>query len=404
MKSRVTIGAIILILMLAGGFSNILTGAGATSPADLAAVVKGNNAFAFDLYSAVTKEKGNLFLSPYSVSAALAMTYAGAGGETAKQMEKTLHFDLAATKLHSGFAELMKEFNVSGKSYQLSVANALWGQQGTRFYPEFVSITKKYYHAGFQEVDYIHKLEQARLTINNWVEKKTNHKIVELIKPKVLNNLTRLVLTNAIYFKGRWELQFKTSNTKQAPFYISSREKSNVPLMDQIGKFKYAETDQLQILELPYRGGTIVMDILLPSSRSGLAKLESNLQSANFESWLNKMSMKRVNVFLPKFKLEKEFSLSGYLKELGMKDAFDENKADFSGMSKTFLYITHVIHKAFVEVNEEGTKAAAATAVVMGTKSINDEPAFFKADHPFCFLIRDSHSGSILFMGRMVNP
>jgi serpin B len=404
MKRRITIGVVGLILILVCGFSNAFTSSNATNQADLTAVVKGNNAFAFDLYSAVAKEPGNLFLSPYSVSSALAMTYAGARGETAEQMKKTLHFDLAAAKLHPGFAELMKEFNVSGKGYELSVANALWGQQGTQFHPEFLEITKKYYSGGFQEVDYIHKTEQARLTINNWVEKKTNHKIVELIKPKILNNLTRLVLTNAIYFKGLWEFQFKPANTQPAPFYVSSKEKINVPLMYQVGKFKYTETDQLQILELPYRGGTIAMDILLPKPQSDVTKLESNFQSANFESWLNKMSMKRVDVFIPKFKLEKEFSLNSYLNDLGMKDAFDENKADFSGMSKTFLYITHVIHKAFVEVNEEGTKAAAATAVIMGTKSINEEPVFFKADHPFCFLIRDTHSGSILFIGRVVNP
>ena len=193
--------------------------------------------------------------------------------------------------------------------------------------------------------------------------------------------------------------------TKEAPFYVSTEEKPNVPLMYQIGKFKYAENDQLQILELPYSGGEMAMDILLPKPQSDLTKLESNLQSANFESWLDKMSMKKVEVFLPRFKLEKDLSLGNHLQNLGMKDAFDENVADFSGMSKTFLYITHVIHKAFVEVNEEGTEAAAATAVVMGTKSVAiDKPVNFRADRPFFFLIRDLHSGSILFMGRMADP
>jgi serpin B len=405
MKVKTIIMAFVLMLMLTFGFSGMLLCANATNQADLAAVVKGNNAFAFDLYAAIAKEKGNLFLSPFSISSALAMTYAGASGETEQQMEKTLHFDLANAKLNSGFSGLMKRFNAGGKSYQLAVANALWGQRGTEFYPEFVRTTKNYYDAGFQEVDYIHKTEQARLTINHWVEAKTNHKIMELIKPKILNTLTRLVLTNAIYFKGKWELQFKPEYTKEAPFSVSTDQKQNVQLMYQLGKFKYAETDGLQILELPYRGGEVAMDILLPKSSSDLAKLESDLQAANFQSWLDKMSIKKVDVFLPRFKLEQGLSLNEYLQALGMKDAFDENKADFSGMSKTFLYITHVIHKAFVEVNEEGTEAAAATTVIMGTKSVMiDEPVVFRADHPFFFLIRDIQSGSILFMGRMADP
>lgn len=401
MKMRAVILSVIMILILTFGFS----GLGIADQDDLTAVVQGNNAFAFDLYRVTAQETGNLFLSPYSVSSALAMTYAGARGETAKQMEKALHFDLAAVILNSGFAGLMQEFNSSGKAYQLSVANALWGQQGTEFYPEFVEITKKYYGAGFKQVDYMNNTEKARQTINNWVETKTNHKIKELIKPKILNTLTRLVLTNAIYFKGRWESQFKPESTKEAPFYVSNEDKPNLPLMYQLGKFKFAETDQLQILELPYSGGEIAMDILLPKSQSDLSWLESNLESANFESWLSKMTEKKVGVFLPRFKLEKELLLGNHLQSLGMIDAFDENIADFSGMSKTFLYITHVIHKAFVEVNEEGTEAAAATAVVMGTKSAAiDKPVIFRADRPFFFMIRDIQSGSILFMGRMADP
>jgi serpin B len=397
-------GLFLILVLIFGSFGALLSLA-ASSPDDLTVVVKGNNAFAFDLYAAVAGEKGNLFFSPFSISSALAMTYTGARNETAEQMAKTLHFDLAAAKLNPGFAGLMKKFNASGKSYQLSVANALWGQQDTKFHPDFTETTKKYYDTGFKEVDYIHNTEQARKTINDWVEAKTNHKIKDLIKPKVLNALTRLVLTNAIYFKGRWEWQFKPEQTKEAPFYASSGEKLNTRFMYQLGKFKYAETEGLQILELPYSGGEVAMDILLPKSNFDLAKLESDLQPANFGSWLDKMSRQKVKVFLPRFKLETDLSLAGYLKTLGMEDAFDENKANFSGMSETFLYITHVIHKAFVEVNEEGTEAAAATAVVMGTKSaMIDEPVTFRADHPFFFLIRDTASGSILFMGRMVNP
>jgi serpin B len=406
MEKRPVIMVVFLILIFIFGFSSGFSASSATADRnDLTAAVKGNNAFAFDLYETVAAEKGNLFFSPFSISAALAMTYAGARGETAKQMEKTLHFDLAAARLHPGFAGLMKKFNVSGKSYQLSVANALWGQKGTGFYPAFMEITGKYYDAGFKRVDYIRNTEGARRTINDWVEAKTNHKIKELIKPHILNALTRLVLTNAIYFKGRWERQFKPAQTEEAPFYITAEQKANVPLMHQLGKFKYAETDQLQILELPYTGDKIAMDILLPKAQSGLAKLESALQPADFDSCLDKLAVKQVDVFLPRFKMEQGLTLNSHLRALGMKDAFDENKANFSGMSDTSLYITHVIHKAFVEVNEEGTEAAAATAVVMGTKSVMiDKPVTFRADHPFIFLIRDIQSGSILFMGRLIDP
>ncbi|MGE5607243.1 MAG: serpin family protein, partial [Bacteroidota bacterium] len=317
MKMRAIFLSVLLIMVLAFGFS----GSGMADQDDWSAVVKGNNDFAFDLYRVTASEKGNLFFSPYSVSSALAMTYAGARGETAKQMEKTLHFDLAANKLNPGFAGLMQKFNAPGKSYQLSVANALWGQEGTKFYPEFVEITQKYYDAGFKQVDYKNKTEQARQTINNWVETKTNHKIKELIKPKILNKLTRLVLTNAIYFKGRWEFRFKPNSTIKAPFYITNEEKNDIPLMYQLGKFKYAETDELQILELPYSGGEVAMDILLPKPKSDLVSLESRLQSANFQSWLDQISAKQVEVFLPRFKLEKELMLGDYLKNLGMKDA-----------------------------------------------------------------------------------
>jgi serine protease inhibitor len=404
MQRRFTGRVMILISVLLLGCFAISWGSAATGQDDLTAVVKGNNAFAFDLYTKLVNPTGNLFFSPYSISAALAMTYAGARGETARQMEQALHFGGAAG-LHPGFAKLMRQFNTAGKSYQLAVANALWGQLGTEFYPKFLEITNRYYEAGFKEVDYIRQTEQARLMINDWVETKTNHKIVELIKPGVLNDLTRLVLTNAIYFKGQWESQFDPDATLEKPFYTSAAGKSDVPLMQQLGTFKYTETAQLQLLELPYTGGEIVMDILLPKPGSDLAGLEAGLQLSGFESWLANMELKLVQVFLPRFKLEKELSLVKSLQALGMTDAFDESRADFSGMSDTRFYITHVIHKAYAGINEEGTEAAAATAVVMETKSAPmDHPLIFRADHPFLFLIRDARSGSILFMGRMAEP
>jgi serpin B len=393
---------IILISVFIWGCFDVASGSGETSQTDLTAVVRGNNAFAFDLYAELAKDKGNLFFSPYSISTALAMTYAGARGETARQMEKTLHFGQAGAGLHPGFFELMKRFNASGKSYQIAVANALWGQQGIYFYPEFLEITDRYYEAGFKEVDYIRQTEQARLTINDWVEEKTNHKIVELLKPDVLSCLTRLVLTNAIHFKGKWKLEFKPEATRPEPFYGLAGTKPDVPLMRQRGEFKYVETPQVQVLELPYTGGEIVMDILLPKPESEIVKLEPDFKLTNFESWLDKMESKPVSVFLPRFKLEKELSLIKSLQALGMTAAFDGDSADFSGIANLPLFITHIIHKAFVEVNEEGTEAAAATAVVMDEKAV--VAPVFRADRPFLFLIRDVNSGSILFMGKMADP
>jgi serpin B len=399
-----------LALGLTGSFNPLL----AADQADLTAIVNGNNSFAYDLYTKLAQEPGNLFFSPYSISTALAMTYAGAGGDTAKQMAKTLHFSLPAERLHPAMADVMKALNAQGKSYQLAVANALWGQKGFKFQPEFLEITNKYYGAGspagsgVREVDFVNEgnREKTRQTINQWVEKQTNNKIKDLIKPKILDAMTRLVLTNAIYFKGKWEYQFNAKETKEAPFYISDKEKQMIPMMRQTGEFYYTETEGVQILGLPYTGGDLAMVILLPKSQTGLVQLEKEFQAGNVQKWLSKLAQEKVEVSLPRFKLEAQFQLNQSLRELGMIDAFNENKADFSGMSKPDrLFIKNVIHKAFVEVNEEGTEASAATAVIMGIKSAPPKKTYvFRADHPFVFLIRDLRSGSILFMGRLTQP
>jgi serpin B len=401
--SRIIVVGCILTMILSGVAGQLM----AADKAEIAAIVKSNNSFALDLYSKLAKDPGNLFFSPYSISSALAMTYAGARGETAKQMSNTLHFSLAAEKLHPAISDLMGTFNTGGKNYQLSVANALWGQTGYKFQPDFLNITNKYYGAGFKEVDYVNDgaREQTRQTINKWVESKTNNKIKELIKPKILTALTRLVLTNAIYFKGKWETQFDPKRTKEMPFYVTPDDQiPEFPMMRRTGDFKYTENNQAQIVELPYTGGNLSMVILLPKPNSGMAKLEGAL--GNIPAWISQLSKQKIKVILPRFKLEKDFLLNGKLQELGMKDAFNESTADFSGMTPgRKLYITKVIHKAYVEVNEEGTEAAAATAVVMGTKSAQvDKPVVFRANRPFLFLIRDLRSGTILFMGKLVDP
>lgn len=370
-------------------------------------LVTGNNAFALDIYKELSEEEGNIFISPYSISSALAMTYAGARGDTAKEMADTLHFNLPQEELHSGFYNLSRLLDATGKSYQLSVANALWGQRDYKFNKEFLDITNRYYEAGFKEVDYIDEenRERTRETINKWVEDKTNNKIRELIQPRDLTSLTRLVLTNAIYFKGKWEVQFDPEETRDMPFYISEREKKETPMMHQTSKFNYMENDSVQVLELPYTGGDLSMVVILPRPDISLYKVEKGLSSDKLQSWLDGLSKEDVDVYLPRFKMEKRFMLNDTLQKLGMKLAFDEFLADFSGMTpKPDLHISKVIHQSFVEVNEEGTEAAAATAVIMGGKAVGIGPALFKADRPFIFLIRDIPSGSILFIGRLVEP
>lgn len=377
----------------------------AQETADRKAIVEGNNRFAFDLYGQLRQQEGNLFFSPASVSTALAMTSVGARGQTAEQMNKALHFSLEQDRLHPAFGLLHRDFNDKHKGYQLSVANALWGQKGYSFLTDFVKLTKDHYGAGFQEVDFAGDAEQARQTINAWVEKQTQDKIKELFKPNTLNADSRLVLTNAIYFKGDWAKKFDKQATRDESF-LGTAQKIKVPLMRQSGKFKYLAGDTFQALELPYVGMELSMVILLPKKVDGLSEFEKSLTAANLAAWLEKMRETEMDdVLLPRFKTTAEFQLNRELTALGMTDAFVPDKADFSGMNgKRDLFISRVVHKAFVDVNEEGTEAAAATGVEVGVTSAPAQRNVFRADHPFMFLIRDNRFGGILFLGRLVNP
>ena len=373
-----------------------------------AAVVKGNNEFAFDLYAKLRGREGNLFLSPFSISTALAMTSAGARGGTEAGMAKVLHFTLPGEELHTAFAGLIRglDEDKKGRGYELVVANALWGQKGYGFLKEYLDLTKSCYGAGLHEVDFEKAAEAARKTINAWVEEKTKEKIKDLIKPGVLSSLTRLVLTNAIYFKGQWASRFKKEATKDGPFTLSSGKKTAVPMMNQTEEFGYMEDGDVQALELPYIGDRLSMVVLLPKKVDGLAGLEESLTAKKLSKWLSAVRKQKVVVSLPRFKFTSEFGLADVLKSMGMTDAFLLPPADFSGMDgKKDLFISAVIHKAFVDVNEEGTEAAAATAVVMALRMAAPEPVpIFRADHPFLFIIRDTESGNILFMGRMIDP
>jgi len=367
-----------------------------------------NNAFGIDLYKKlITEEKGNIFISPYSISSALAMTYAGARGNTEKQMAKVLYFNLLQEDIHKAFSSLNAYFNRPNKSYQLAIANALWGQANYPFQKEFINLLNKYYEAGFNEVDFVNKenREKARLTINKWVEDKTNNKIKELIHPEDISALTRLILVNAIYFKGKWQNQFDPKETRDMPFNLENKKKINVPMMHQEGKFNYTEDEKVQVLELPYSEKELSMVIFLPKEGISLSDFEKELSIERVNKLLSNLSQEKVDVYIPKFKMEKRYILNKILIDLGMSDAFDRMLADFSGMTGSKnLYISKVIQQSFVEVNEEGTEAAAATAVIMSGKSIAPMIIEFKADRPFIFIIRDIKTNTILFMGRFVEP
>ena len=379
-----------------------------SSKADVARVVEGNSAFAFDLYGRLKSEKGNLIFSPYSISTALAMTYAGARGETAAEMKKALRFAFGQEKLHPAMADLVDDLNARGgedgakAAYELVVANRLWGQAGYRFLEPFLELNRTSYGAGLEQVDFARATEAARKQINTWVEDQTRDKIKELLKPGVLDSLTRLVLTNAIYFKGNWASQFKKERTADAPFHVTPDRTVDVPMMRQTEKFGYAERKDLQILDMPYVGRELSMTILLPKEADGLGDVAAALSAAQLKAWVARLRKRKIAVFLPRFKLEFGIGLSETLKAMGMPLAFSD-RADFSGMDGTReLFISAVIHNAFVDVNEEGTEAAAATAVVM--KANGSRPPVFCADRPFIFLIRDRVTGSVLFIGRVTDP
>jgi serpin B len=380
----------------------------ATATADRAAVVEGNNAFAIDLYGQLRTQSGNLFFSPESISTDLAMTYAGARGDTAAEMAKTLHFTLPPQRLHPAMGGLLGDLNAPHDGYKLRVANALWAQQGYTFLDDFLKLTNSDYGAGFKQVDFKDATEAARLTINQWVEQQTDNKIKDLLQPGVLSSRTRLVLTNAIYFKGDWQTQFDKAQTRDEDFHLSAAQNVKAPMMHREGGFNYFDGGTFQILEIPYKSAELSMIVLLPNDVGGMFALEQSLTAPNTRQWLGQLRpVPKVIMTLPKFKMTQQFELQDTLGAMGMTLAFDAH-ADFSGMTgNREFYISAAIHKAYIDVNEEGTEAAAATAVVMRSMMARMQqpaPPVFRADHPFIFLIRDNRSGGILFMGRVTDP
>jgi serpin B len=401
-----------IALLLASALSALSaaaeTSGGQRAEPDESAQVRGNSEFAFDLYGRLRARDGNVFFSPYSISSALAMTYAGARGPTATQMATVLRFPFEGDRLHRSLAAVTGKVKAAARHADLRVANALWPQAGFPITADFQSIAQRRYGAGLESLDFRRAPEKARVTINTWVEQQTDDRIKELLPEGVLTPSTGLVLTNAIYFKGVWKHAFLESATRKEKFILSTgQEISDVPLMSQSRSLRYLDGGSFQALELPYAADELSMILFLPRTVDGLPKLESSLTATRLADWLARMTTQEVDVTLPRFKVTAEFRLDQALADLGMPLAFSAGQADFSGIAKDVpLSLSAVIHKAYVDVNEKGTEAAAATgAVVRVTSAVVRPPRpVFRADHPFFFIIRDNGTGSTLFAGRVVNP
>jgi serpin B len=381
------------------------------STSDSTKLVEGNSEFAFDLYQALRQQKGNLFYSPYSISLALAMTYAGARGETEQQMANTLHFELQQALLHPAFNALDLELASRGegakgkddKGFRLHIVNAIWGQKDYKFLNQFLDVLAVNYGAGLRLLDFISEPEQSRITINNWVSDQTEDKIKDLIPQGVIDALTRLVLTNAIYFNAAWLNPFEKELTSDRTFHLLEGDDVNVPMMTQTNSFGYATGDGYQAVELLYDGSELSMIILLPNSGQ-FESFQNSLNAGLVDHIVSDLQSQQVSLTMPKFEFESEVSLSDTLAAMGMPIAFSD-EADFSGMTgNRELTISDVLHKAFVSVDEAGTEAAAATAVVVGLTSAPEQPVQVTVDRPFIFLIRDIETGTILFVGQVMNP
>ncbi len=377
-------------------------------------LVQGNNGFAVDLYhqlrQAPDNQDKNLFLSPFSVSSALAMTYAGARGETAEQMKRVLRFDQPAKQVHTAYHDLLQALRARQEKdeVELHIANALWGQTGYDFRDEYLEVTRKQYGAGLKQVDFKRSAEQAREKINTWVAENTRNKIKKLMPKGAITPRTRLALTNAVYFKAQWAHTFNKDATRKREFRLRNGETIQTPMMHQTERFPFTRTDNVKLLEMPYKNRALAMVILLPQEGTSLDTVEDQLNRNTLSTWLDHLDTARVRVAIPKFKLTSRFILNEPLENMGMTDAFRPNKADFSGMTaapKPRFFLQTVVHKAYVDVYEKGTEAAAATGVSLGVTSAQPEkPETFMADHPFLFILRDRQTESILFIGRVLSP
>lgn len=393
--------AVVLVAVAAGGAQ------ASVSSGDVEALAEGNNAFALDLYGELRSEEGNIFFSPYSISSALAMTYAGARGGTAEEMAQVLHFSECG-ETHRTFGELNRMLEaVQQEGVRFHLANSLWPQEGRPLLPRYTALLRDAYGISLTPLDFAGSPEAARQTINSWVADRTEKKIKNLIPRGGVGEMTRLVLANAIYFKGAWADPFEKQRTEDRPFTLADGDQVRTPMMHRTDRYGYREVEGARLLELPYAGGGLSMVVLLPDSPGGLAGLEERLDAQRLGSWLEGLASRKVQVAFPRFEITWGTApLKEPLRRLGMERAFGPGSANFLGMTdRGDFFISDVFHKAFVEVNEEGTEAAAATAVgMLATALPPKEIPVFTADHPFLFLIRHRESGSILFMGRVSDP
>ncbi len=386
-----------------------------TSPAvaqdEMTDLVDGNSAFAINLYQALKDTGGNLFYSPLSISEAMAMTYGGARSDTEKQMADVLCFALSQDRLHPAFNSLEQELARRGQGaegqdeegFRLNVVNAIWGQDGFSFSQQYLDLLAQNYGSGIRILDFKKATEPSRNTINQWVSDQTEGKIKDLIPQGAISTLTRMVLTNAVYFNSAWQYPFQEEATSDGTFHLLDGNVVAVPMMKQIASYGYAQKDNYQAVELPYDGRELSMIILLPELEH-FGAFETSLDSRQLNNIIQNIKYQQVALSMPRFTFESSFGLKKALRDLGMPLAFSD-KADFSGMDgDKDLFLSDVLHKAFISVDEAGTEAAAATAVIAGITAVQENPVAVTVDHPFIFLIRDIETGTILFIGRMVNP
>lgn len=376
------------------------------SNANASGIANSINNFTFKTYSVLNNESGNLFFSPFSISTALSMAAEGAGGKTLEEMHNVLDLSDNSSANHAGFESLLNSLNAKNADYNLSIADAIWIEKNFSVKGEFSSALSTYYYALAQQADFTKNPDGERTNINRWVAGKTSNKILDLIPLGGLDSYTRLVIVDAIYFKGNWAQQFNKNDTQNGTFFVSQSKNVSVPMMhlSKSENASYYSDNELKALEIDYQGDNLSMLILLPNQNYGLSEVEAGLSSAEISDIRSKLVQQSVQVWLPKFSMTKSEEMSGLLKELGMKSAFDPYVADFSGINSTEgLYISYVFHKAFINVDETGTEAAAATGVVISTTAMV-KPQEFRADHPFLFFIIDKPTGTILFMGRVAIP
>ena len=376
---------------------------------DIDTLIKDNSTFAFNLYRELCISNNNMFFSPYGISVALAVVNVGTRGNTKKQISETLRFSLPQNKLNSAFSFLKSRLNEHEKSESLIFSSeiSLWPQDSFPLKDDYLNLAKKYYDVSVIPIDYLHSPESASKQINAWIKDATKGKILNIVSPNSFDELTRLTLLNAIYFRAIWDTEFDPELTKIAPFYLSSKNIVEAPMMVNTYFFKHAECESLDILELPYVYDHISMFVLLPKAIDGIKHLEENLSFERLQLWMSQLEYRKVSVFLPKFKIQNTLRLDAVLNSMGISDAFHLDKANFTGMIAIpeWLLLRNILQKTYVDVNEKGTEAYAVDLLeIPGEMRSDDEPHLFRADHPFIFFIQENTTGNILFIGRVFNP